>query len=214
MKSSSENQERQRSPASTGDTLRQSPRLPNSYHYNGSASGSANGSKLPQSDSTLKENVKENGERSAPASWWSKSSRTSSDSGTEADDEMNTGVLRGLPAPPIHPRKGLRLNKDSGEDNSLECVPVFQPLLGRPVNRICRRSSGEGGDLETVGSRRRNLRREARAEVVRRLTETLLLLSIGGVVSLPENSRKLAWEWRKGMSQLPSWTGISLFLAR
>lgn len=33
-------------------------------------------------------------------------SKTPSDSGTEADDE-STGLLKGLPAPPARPRKGL-----------------------------------------------------------------------------------------------------------
>lgn len=37
---------------------------------------------------------------------YTRTTKTPSDSGTEADDE-STGVLKGLPAPPARPRKGL-----------------------------------------------------------------------------------------------------------
>lgn len=44
----------------------------------------------------------------------SRTSKTPSDSGTEADDE-STGVLKGLPAPPARPRKGVDEPKKSGD---------------------------------------------------------------------------------------------------
>ena len=100
--------------------------------------------------------------------WW-----TSSDSGTEADDEGTGAVLKGLTAPPtiLHPsRRGL-----SGKEEN-------QPLRTRLKTRS---SGGEESNLPV--------------ELSRRLTEAVLLLSVGVVVGLPESTRLLAWEWRKGI---------------
>lgn len=139
----------------------------------------------------------EHGDRLQPLSSYSRSSRTTSDSGTEADDE-STGILRGLPAPPLRPRKGLRLGPADLDD----WLPSLQPWPSfvRPMFRTSRRSSEEELEEEAFEARLR-FRRQRRVEVLRRLLEAALLLSVGGVVLYQDGARSLAWEWRKGMCE-------------
>ncbi|KAF9883400.1 hypothetical protein FE257_003523 [Aspergillus nanangensis] len=123
--------------------------------------------------------------------------RTSSDSGTEADDE-STGFLKGLPAPPLRPRKGLRSGWNGIADNNDPWLPALHlwPSLVRSTSRSSRRSSGE--DLEGDGQDiRERIGKKKRIEVLRRLMEMALLLSVGVVVLLQRPSRSLAWEWKK-----------------
>jgi hypothetical protein len=70
--------------------------------------------------------------------------------------------------------------------------------------RTSRRSSEEELEEEAIEERLR-FRRQRRVEVLRRLLEVALLLSVGGVVLYQDGARSLAWEWRKGMWE----TGIS-----
>lgn len=135
----------------------------------------------------------EHGDRLHPLSSHSRSSRTTSDSGTEADDE-STGILRGLPAPPLRPRKGLR---SSDSDTWLSSLQPW-PSLVRPAFRSSRRSSEEELEEEAFEERQR-FRQKRRVEVLRRLLEATLLLSVGGVVLYQDGARSLAWEWRTGM---------------
>ena len=123
--------------------------------------------------------------------------RTSSESGTEADDE-STGVLKGLPAPPIRPRKGLRLGRSGNEDFDL-WLPVLPPWpsLARPSSQSSRRSSGDEAGMSVAEERERLIRKRF-VEILRRLSETALLMSVGGVVMLREDARALAWAWKKG----------------
>lgn len=177
------------------DPQRQLSRSPHPYHRNGSSVHIRVHDPPPLRS--------ENGDPPVSAPKGIKSPKTSSDSGTEADDE-STGILRGLPAPPLRPRKGLRSHRNGSEDDMDSWISIFQPLpalLGRsrPSSRGSRRSSVEDAELEAVGLRRQKLRREKRIEVLRRLSEVALLLSVGGVVSLPEGVREVAWAWRKGM---------------
>lgn len=139
------------------------------------------------------------GDRLRPHSYYSKSSRTPSDSGTEADDE-STGILRGLPAPPVRPRKGLRLGGSSVGDSET-WLPTLQPwtTFVRPTARGSRRSSE---DEVGKAAEERKLKRRRRVEVLRRLLESALLLSVGVVVLLQREARSLAWGWRKGSSRL------------
>lgn len=139
----------------------------------------------------------EHGDRLHPSTSYSKSSHTTSDSGTEADDE-STGILRGLPAPPIRPRKGLRSSSAASDVESW--LPSFKPWSSfvRPVIRISRRSSEEELEGEAFEQRRRS-RQERQVEILRRLMETTLLLSVGGATLYQDGARTMAWEWRKGM---------------
>lgn len=140
------------------------------------------------------------GDRLHPLSSYSRSSRTTSDSGTEADDE-STGILRGLPAPPLRPRKGLR-SGGVGLTEVDDWLPSLQPWPSfvRPILRTSRRSSEEELEEEAFEERLR-FRRQRRVEVLRRLLEAALLLSVGGVVLYQDRARSLAWEWRKGMGK-------------
>lgn len=129
-------------------------------------------------------------------SQWAK---TSSDSGTEADDE-STGILKGLPAPPPRPRKGLRSSWD-GVDESDLWYPTLRtwPSFGRSTSsRSSRRSSGDEPQAEVLKLRDK-ARRKVQIEVFRRLSETALLLSVGGVVLWQDGARAIVGAWRKGL---------------
>ncbi|KAJ5090846.1 hypothetical protein N7532_009530 [Penicillium argentinense] len=139
----------------------------------------------------------EQGDRLQPLSY-SKASRTPSDSGTEADDE-STGILRGLPAPPLRPRKGLRSGTNGVIDGD-GWLPSLQPWPSfvRRSSRGPRRSSEEEAEEEALKTQR--LRQQRRVEVLRRLMETALFLSVGVVVLLQRDARSLAWAWRKELA--------------
>ena len=101
-----------------------------------------------------------------------------SDSGTEADDEKGA-ILLGLPAPPVRPRKGL---KDSKETASPLLTPSYLDDDSRKAAweaQTRRRASlqNHSVDEETVKIREKFTRRR-RAELIRRVTETLLLLVV------------------------------------
>ncbi|PWY85974.1 hypothetical protein BO70DRAFT_386303 [Aspergillus heteromorphus CBS 117.55] len=124
--------------------------------------------------------------------------RTSSDSGTEADDE-STGVLKGLPAPPLRPRKGLRAaHPRQLVAETDQWFPVLRPWpsITRSTSRSSRRSSGEEAEAKASGLREQ-ARRKRRIEVLQRLLETALLLSVGAVVLVQKDARSVAWAWRK-----------------
>ncbi|KAJ5895097.1 hypothetical protein N7495_006788 [Penicillium taxi] len=134
----------------------------------------------------------EQGDRLQPQAHNSKSPRTPSDSGTEADDE-STGILRGLPAPPIRPRKGLRSGANStNAADSDAWLPSLQPWPSFVrTTRGSQRSSEE--EAECALSKTLQLRRKRRVEILRRLLETALLLSVGAVTTLqPEAREQLA----------------------
>lgn len=134
---------------------------------------------------------------------WSRTSpRASSESGTEADDE-STGLLKGLPAPPVRSsRKGLR--STAGRDDPLlwlqDETPQSWSLFVRSPIRQPKRSSSEESmrSNATFATVRGVVARRKRNEVMRRVTETALLLSVGVVVLLREDARSYASSWHKG----------------
>lgn len=142
-----------------------------------------------------------NGNRNG--SRWSRTSpRTSSESGTEADDE-STGFLKGLPAPPVRPsRKGLR--STAGRDDPLlwlqdETPRPWSLFIRSPVKQPKRSSSEESMHSNpTYATVRGVVARRKRNEIMRRATETALLLSVGVVVLLREDARSYASLWHKG----------------
>lgn len=162
------------------DNLRQFNRSPHPYH---------------RSRNPISRTPSEQGDLLRPPSY-SKASRTPSDSGTEADDE-STGILRGLPAPPLRSRKGLRSGANGALDGDA-WLPHLQPWpsIVRQVSRGSRRSSEEDAEEEALEAQR--LKQQRRVEVLRRLMETALFLSVGVVVLLPKDTRSLAWAWKKG----------------
>ncbi|KAL9126075.1 MAG: hypothetical protein Q9217_004819 [Psora testacea] len=103
---------------------------------------------------------------------------SASDSGTEADDEKGAFLL-GLPAPPARPRKGL---KDGSETASPLLTPSYLDDGRRKAALEARGScptslQGQSMDEETVKLREKFSRRR-RAELIRRITETILLLVV------------------------------------
>ena len=166
--------------SSIPDTLRDTSRSPHPYHRKGSKCSEPH--LLPMNG----------GDRLTPNSW----PKTSSDSGTEADDE-STGILKGLPAPPLRQRKGLRSGYNDATDRD-SWLPILQPWpsLGRSTSRSSQQSSSEDMGTGRVGLRGKVGKK--RLEVLRRLLETGLLLSVGAVVLSQESARLLAWAWRKG----------------
>ncbi|KAL4885499.1 hypothetical protein BJY04DRAFT_214295 [Aspergillus karnatakaensis] len=122
--------------------------------------------------------------------------RTSSDSGTEADDE-STSLLKGLPVPPSRSRKGARPTWNGGGDHDL-WLPGLQrwPSLARSTSRSSRRSSIGDNEVEILELRDK-IKAKRRVEVIRRGFEATLLLSVGGVVLGQSSVRSLAWTWKK-----------------
>ncbi|KAL3450305.1 hypothetical protein BJX65DRAFT_305151 [Aspergillus insuetus] len=122
--------------------------------------------------------------------------RTSSDSGTEADDE-STSLLKGLPAPPLRSRKGARPSWNGVADHDL-WLPGLQrwPSLARSTSRSSRRSSLGDNEID-LWELQNQIKSKRRIEIIRRAFETGLLLSVGGVVLGQQSVRSLAWVWKK-----------------
>ncbi|KAL5333546.1 hypothetical protein BJX70DRAFT_392086 [Aspergillus crustosus] len=122
--------------------------------------------------------------------------RTSSDSGTEADDE-STSLLKGLPVPPTRSRKGARPTWNGGGDHDL-WLPGLQrwPSLARSTSRSSRRSSVGDNEAEILELKDK-FKAKRRVEIIRRGFEAALLLSVGGVALGQESVRSLVWAWKK-----------------
>ena len=107
---------------------------------------------------------------------------TSSESGTEADDEKETFLL-GLPAPSPKPHKGLKGTRGSGS-------PLLTPSFFDDEERRStlewqarKRASFQSQNAEDEAAKvREKFRRRRRAEIIRRATETTLFFAIGFVV--------------------------------
>ena len=150
-----------------------------------------------------------NGDRSDGTSYFDADSRarrksitSPSDSGTEADDESGS-VLRGLPAPPIKQRKGLKA--PSGTSSPLLTPSYLDDEsrrlgLERQARRRKSLQSPTITDDETLKIREKFTRRR-RAELLRRVTETILLGSVGYIAcgSVP---KVLLRTWSKGTSTI------------
>jgi hypothetical protein len=118
-------------------------------------------------------------------------SATSSDSGTEADDERG-GVLRGLPAPPMR-RKGsspLLTPKNIDDKRRQSCRDHKSKHGGSRL--IPSSSDEERSKIRDKFTRRR------RAERLRRLSETILLCSVG-MISCGNGHRSFSHSLRRGV---------------
>ena len=113
-----------------------------------------------------------------------KRSTSPSDSGTEANDERG-GLLKGLPAPPVRPRKGLKVpsNLKNGTSPSPLLTPSYidaekQKLL---LEREFKHQGGakKAMDDENLNVIKEKLTRRRRAEFIRRLSETAWLIIVG-----------------------------------
>lgn len=130
-----------------------------------------------------------------------------SESGTEADDEGSSAGLfffKALPAPPFHPRKGLRgLAPAAAQEPREGGTPLLTPTkLDGEVLRLSDVGIREPGrerlvveeehEEERVGRSKRVRRR--RAEIVRRLLEVGLMAGAGAAVL-----------WRQGAWWVMDW---------
>ncbi|KAI9818069.1 MAG: hypothetical protein M1827_000693 [Pycnora praestabilis] len=129
--------------------------------------------------------------------------KSPSDSGTEADDE-SFSYLKGLPAPPSKPRKGLKDTYDftiEGTPSPL-LTPSFldgdnrRLSLGyKPGGREDTKAADEAEGQRIEAEKRYEARR--RAELIRRTTEVSLLGSIGLVVFSGSLVLEAAREWHR-----------------
>lgn len=122
--------------------------------------------------------------KSGAVSRWRADTPPPSESGTEADDESGV-VLKGLPAPPIRWRKGLR--DAEGEE---EASPLLTPsylddyekrlAIERQFRRLPSAQSPLLTDEETLKIREKFTQRR-RAELLRRISETAIMSFVGYV---------------------------------
>jgi hypothetical protein len=123
---------------------------------------------------------------------------TTSDSGTEADDEH---FLKGLPAPRLRPPKGLR-----GADGSLSgtSTPLLSPAIrdevvyGRLGNSINKSLLPEDQKEKEVLKAVETFRHNRRIEIVRRVTEGVILGFVGVILSRNSEVRELVSLFKKG----------------
>jgi dolichol kinase len=109
---------------------------------------------------------------------------TSTESGTEADDEKGT-ILRGLPAPPIRTHKGLRGSTPRGLSPAVSPLPT--PPATRNVSFAELARAGDAKDALAEQRKQEAYRQRKKAEVVRRVTETILLAVIVSLEWLTAN---------------------------
>ena len=137
-----------------------------------------------------------------------KISTSPSDSGTEADDE-SSGLLRGLPAPPARPRKGLKETRlgDTEHTPSPLLTPSYldegrqMGSLQYPQKRQESSRNQPGTDDETQHLRLK-LTRRRRAEIFRRVVETALLGLLGIVVFINDKVNEAARQWDRGRAPI------------
>ena len=119
-----------------------------------------------------------------------KGSTSPSDSGTEADDECGHSSLLGLPAPPVKPRKGLKGPRGSETESPLLTPSYLDSESRRLDSKVL---SKRWGNLqsqtcineETIRLRRKFIQRR-RAELIRRVSETVLMGAIGFITCSSE----------------------------
>ena len=148
-----------------------------------------------------------------------------SESGTEADDEAST-LVKALPAPALRPRKGLRgaSSEDVGagleeldalltpaylerkvgkrEEGYFDRVLMGARAGGKEVKRRGKKSEGKEGverlDKEEVERKWGEFKKKRRAEMARRVSETVLLAAIGMAVMNGRDVWSKAWGWHRG----------------
>ena len=176
--------------AAPNNNFRHLSRSPHPYHRRGS--------KLFDGDNTATGNA----ESFQQTRRWGMTPKSSSDSGTEADDE-STGLLKGLPAPPTRARKGLRgIRSNDGSPDSGSALD--QPWLSQQKIRPQHTGGGvtDRIDAETLEALRKTAKRR-RVAILRRLSETVLLLAVGVAVFARSEVRVAACVWKRGEQTRP-----------
>ena len=123
-----------------------------------------------------------------------------SDSGTEADDESGL-VLQSLPAPPLRWRKGLKGQEGEGTTSPL-LTPSYldDESKGLELERQLSRHADYQNSASINDGRRRireKFTKRRRAELFRRLSETILL-GIVGYIAFIRQANSVVGVWRPG----------------
>ena len=136
-----------------------------------------------------------------------RANRSIDDSGTDADDESGP-ILQSLPAPPLKWRKGLRQ-----QDGQVTPSPLLTPsclddddrrlALERQILSLTGKQSPTSTDNETRKIREKFSKRR-RAELLRRITECLLL-SFVGYISIIRRIQSSSAIWQPGTFRSPRW---------
>ncbi|KAL1959717.1 hypothetical protein VTO42DRAFT_1303 [Malbranchea cinnamomea] len=122
------------------------------------------------------------------SSLWRITPKPSSDSGTEADDE-GSGLLKGVSAPHASPH--FRRQEHDGHNEAT-------PALGKARPKPRRKVPSEGPDAHTKGAENSAfVRKKKKLEVLRRVLETAMVLSLGAAVLSREDARVAARSWDK-----------------
>lgn len=179
------------------DALRLLSRSPHPYHRQKSELLEPSGS--ISSSTTARSAPQHNGDgyhirsrTSYPAV--SRDTTPTSDSGTEADDEH---FLKGLPAPRTKLHKGLRGRNELLSGTS---SPFPSPAyLEDETKRNSYITAESKKDLKAEKERQIKAETSKRTKVIiRRITEVLLLGSLGVVVYTGEQVRPVLYKWRLG----------------
>ncbi|KAK2760449.1 hypothetical protein FQN53_007928 [Emmonsiellopsis sp. PD_33] len=160
---------------------RQLSRSPHPYHRRGSRT------LPPASNPPLIESGESSTHYTPP---WKPSPKTSSDSGTEADDE-SIGLLKVLPAPQNRSRPGGKGAGTAGDRS--------WAAFRRSRSNASRRDSSDPTDADEAGIRRRAVRR-TRIEVLRRVSETVLVLFVAATVYFGNGVRGAAEDWDRELA--------------
>jgi hypothetical protein len=183
--SSAVNQNRRLAP-SNQDTTRQRnlSRSPHPYHRLGTSLVATQSERLGRGQG-------DRDDPKQPRSQHRDQHTSSSESGTEADDERGR-FLKGLPAPLPRPHKGLRgapFEDSTAQPSPLDTPPAVDNSEKQHLSQLW--GNDNAWNL-CVGPERQTIRekytRRKRTEVVRRITETLLFFAIGLLVSYEGSS--------------------------
>ena len=135
---------------------------------------------------------------SLPSTNGSRSNRaitSSSDSGTEADDEKGS-IARGLPAPPFRLRKGLKGNSPYQQSPVVTPFPPAEPRANEKWNEYFSTPNTHEGreqrDERCDDIEGRRYAEARRKEILRRSTETLLVCLLTGCL-VYQNSQTRWW---------------------
>ena len=139
----------------------------------------------------------------------------SSCSGTEADDEH---VLKGLPAPRLRLHKGLRGKNEVVSGTSTPILPPTGTTILDEEERGGLLSLGGGGDSKKTPTNANNLHHfrrlgidgtRRRKEIVRRLSELVIVASLGLIVQTNGFVKSILPRWNR---ELYVWLGVTTIL--
>lgn len=126
-----------------------------------------------------------------------------SESGTEADDE-SIAYIRALPAPPLRPRKGLRVAMATGIEGQM--TPLLTPTaideeatrFDFPIIKGKKIGQERAATDDELREARAKFVKRRRAELVRRASEVCLLALIGLLVLSNKSVRSSIEQWHRG----------------